>query len=294
MVPAVFPPLSNASAQLWLPPACLTSCIRGVMTRDTMAVELEPLQRFNHYPATPLCTVSWYFQGEIEMLAPGAPARLDSPRSPVPARIAFGGPYTHPSVSWNPGPAHGMMLLVLPDAVHHLTGIHPRNWMNRMVDVAEVLPDDWLRMCRAVAVHQADCQRVQIIEAFLRPRWQAARPKGPLGLNRYTDWATEMALRAAATKTGRSLRQIERRILQWAGRPMRELRGFGRAEQAFFQMMAAEDTERQPWSALAEDAGYSDQSHLCRVSRRITGCTPSELWDRIARDEGFWPYRIWQ
>lgn len=166
--------------------------------------------------------------------------------------------------------------------------------MNRMVDVASVLPEDWLAMCRSVAVDQTDAQRVSAIEDFLQPRWQLARPKHALGLHRYTDWATGVALHAATSRTGRSLRQVERRILRWAGQPLRELKGLGRAERAFFKAMEAEDPERHQWSALAVEAGYSDQSHLCRESRRITGCTPKELWGRIEHDEGFWPYRIWQ
>ncbi|MGP1629861.1 MAG: AraC family transcriptional regulator, partial [Giesbergeria sp.] len=119
-----------------------------------------------------------------------------------------------------------MMLLLLPDAVHHLTGIDPKDWMNRMVDVGNVLPEDWLKMCRSVAADQDDGQRVSRIEDFLRPRWQVARPKRPLGLHRYADWATGVALHAATSRTGRSLRQVERRILRWAGQPLRELKGF--------------------------------------------------------------------
>lgn len=265
-----------------------------MMMRDTRAVALRPEQRFNHYPATPLCTISWWFSGSVEMLAPGAPASLDSPRSPVASAIAFGGPFTRPSISWNPGPGYGMMLLLLPDAVHHLTGIDPRDWMNRMVDVEEVLPEDWQRMCMSVAAEPDDDRRVSLVEDFLDPRWQAVRPRQMPGMRRYADWTSGLALHAATSRTGRSLRQVERRIRRWAGQPLRELKGFGRAERAFFEAMEAEDAERPPWSGLATGTGYSDQSHLCRESRRITGCTPTELWDRIAHDEGFWPYRIWQ
>jgi AraC-like DNA-binding protein len=76
--------------------------------------------------------------------------------------------------------------------------------------------------------------------------------------------------------------------------PMRELRGFGRAERLSFAAMAIADGQKPKSSELAVETGYSDQSHLCRESRRITRCTPEELLHRIASDEGFWPYRIWQ
>jgi AraC-like DNA-binding protein len=47
------------------------------------------------------------------------------------------------------------------------------------------------------------------------------------------------------------------------------------------------------WSALAQDAGYTDQAHLCRETRRVTGFSPEELRRRIDEEEAFWPYRIW-
>lgn len=71
---------------------------------------------------------------------------------------------------------------------------------------------------------------------------------------------------------------MERRIRQWAGQPLRELRGLGRAERAFFEAMASDGEAASPvWSELALNEGYSDQSHLCRDSRRITGYSPVQL-----------------
>ena len=286
--------LSDAITRLWQPRLSLTGCVRGIMVRNTLGVQLAAHQRFNHYPATPLCSINWYFTGEVSMLEPGVPISLDAPRSNVPSRITLSGPHTRPTVSWNSGPAHGMMLLLLPDALQRLTGIEPRRYLNASCDAIEVLPQSWTAMCTAVAAAPDDNTRVQHIDSFLDPLWQAERPRQPLDAHRYADWVQGLALRAATSHTGRSLRQVERRIRLWAGLPLRELRGFGRAEQAFFQAMAAADMGHPTWSALAADTGYSDQPHLCRESRRITGCTPEELLRRIEQDEGFWPYRIWQ
>jgi AraC-like DNA-binding protein len=161
-------------------------------------------------------------------------------------------------------------------------------------DVSDVLPAPWLAMCSAVAAEQSDDARLARIEAFFDPLWQAARPGLPLGVHRYGDWAQGLALRAATSRSGRSLRQVERRIRQWAGQPLRELRGIGRAERAFFEVMAIEELQKPMWSAFAAAEGYSDQSHLCRESRRVTGFSPEQLRQRIANDEGFWAYRIWQ
>ena len=287
-------PISAALNRLWLPRLSLTGCVRAVMSRSTLGLELTDAQRWNHFPATPLCSITWWFAGHSEMLAPDAPARLDSPRHAPPARIVFAGPHNRPSASWNPGPVHGMMLMLLPDALHLLTGMDTTAWLNRMADVREVLPAPWVALCESVTTAPDDDTRVHMLQDFLDPLWQQARPRLAWNAQRYQDWAQGLALRAATSASGRSLRQVERRIKQWAGQPMRELLGIGRAERAFFEALAAEGEGRLDWADVAAEGGYADQSHLCRASRRVTGFAPEELRRRIAEDEGFWVYRVWE
>ena len=107
------------------------------------------------------------------------------------------------------------------------------------------------------------------------------------------DWYEGLMLRAATSGLGRSARQMERRIKQWTGQPLRELSGISRSEQAFFQTLLAFEQGELNWAELANEMGYTDQSHLCRQTRRLTGFPPDELRRRIAQDEGFWLYRLW-
>lgn len=287
-------PLPNARSELWLPRMALSACVRGVMLRDTRGVVLEPEQRFNCYPATPLCSISWYLEGQFDVLEPGHTPSLDKPRNRIVSSLVFSGPQTQPVVTWSHGPAYGLMLLLLPDAFQRLTGIDPRRFLNCTIDAADVLSERWIGMCKQVSNAADDLTRIRLIEDFLDPLWQTCRPTHALNAQRYADWVQGLALRAATTGTGRSLRQIERRILQWAGQPIRELRGFVRAERAFFDGMSKVETLPTDWVSLAIDHDFSDQSHLCRVSKRMTGFSPTALRERIAKDEGFWPYRIWQ
>jgi AraC-like DNA-binding protein len=285
--------LSNAVNRLWQPRLSLSACVRGVMGRHTLGIELNEAQRFNYFPATPLCSISWWFEGSSELLDAGVAAQLDSPRTLLPTHCVFGGPHSRPTASWNPGPVHTMMLLLMPDALHQLTGIDPLQWLNRLEDASQVLPPAWLAMCDAVQAASDDDTRVQLMQDFLDPLWQAARPHQAPGVQRYHDWADGLALRAATSGLGRSLRQVERRIKQWSGQPLRELRGLGRAEQAFYEAMAAQERGQLSWTDVAADSGYADQSHLCRETRRVTGFTPEALRQRMADDEGFWSYRLW-
>ena len=291
------PPGLIPSGQLWLARPSLAACVRGAMVRNTLGHALTDAQRVNHFPASPLCSLSWWFEGRGETLLPERPGALPGahgPREPLPGRWVLSGPQTRPGASWCPGPAHAMMVLFLPDALHLLTGVEPQALANRHMDAQALLPPDWLAMCNAVQRHASDAARLECLEDFLEPRWQACRPALPLQAQRYGDWAAHLAQRAAVSAPGRSLRQLERRIKRWSGLPLRELRGFGKAEQAFFDTLAAGTGESAvPWADVAAGAGYSVQSHLCRVARRITGCTPQALYEGMRTDESFWAYRIW-
>ena len=293
-----FDPHLIPSGTLWLPRTSLTSCLRGAMVRNTVGIVLNDHQRLNHFPATPLCSLSWWFTGSSVMLEAPRPALMpvvSDSMHPMPGRWVLGGPSTRPTSSWCPGPVHGMMVMFLPDALHAMTGLEPAQFTDKLVDAAHVLPPAWLAMCERVQDATNDAERLALLEDFLAPLWQACRPeKSLLQAHRYVDWVTHPAQRAAVTGPGRSVRQLERRVKRWAGLPLRELRGMARSEQAFFDAVASQvDKGTIRWADVAADNGYSDQSHMCRVSRRITGFSPEALRKGIESEEPFWAYRIW-
>lgn len=274
----------------------LGSCVRGVMTRDTRGVALSDADRLNYFPASPLCSISWWFHGHGEIVRgpfPRRAARPDDPRETIGPAIVLGGPSSQPMATWSPGPTSGMMLLLMPDALRLLTGLEPAALLDKLTDVRETLPPDWVTMCEAVATDADDAARLRRIQDFIEPRWDAVRPKQALHAHRYQDWAQGLLLRAGQTAVGSSLRQVERRIKLWTGQPMRELQGLGRSERAFFEVKAMPDTTAPKWADVAASAGFSDQSHLTRATRRMTGFTPADLYRRIRDEEAFWAYRVW-
>jgi hypothetical protein len=69
------------------------------------------------------------------------------------------------------------------------------------------------------------------------------------------DWSRSLALRAATSGTGRSVRQIERRIKAWAGQSYRDLQANARTERVFSTSIANRGQGKQ---ALAQLAIYSE------------------------------------
>ncbi|HEY0954936.1 MAG TPA: helix-turn-helix domain-containing protein [Roseateles sp.] len=280
----------HEGTRLWLPPLALAGCVRAVMLRDTRGRGLDAVQRENYFPATPLVSLFWWLDGGSEWQA--TPGFSQPPAEHWHAPVMLGGPFTLPSHTRNPGDIRAFKLLMLPDAFTALTGIALDGLVNRIVDPRELLPTDWRDWAAAMSAAAGDEARLQLLQDFLLPRWQALGARRPS--HRYADWTEALAVRAATSAAGRSLRQLERRIKAWAGVPLRELRAVSRAEAAFYAVAAADQRPGFNWADIAAGSDYADQSHLCRETRRLTGFSPEELRCRIRSEEAFWPYRLWR
>lgn len=293
---------SNASCkrfapiQTWLPPWSLSSCVRAVLWRSTVGMGLGESQRWGHYPASPVCAISCLFEGSADIQEASAEFDPQAFRCPVP-EIAATGPHSLPRSVWYGPQVDGVMVLFYPDAWWALTGVEPQSLNNQMVEAQSVLPPALLAACQRMRQGGHAHERVQTFFDDLLPLWNG------LGKNRFmhpgpwaqalNPWLQSLALRAAATGWGRSVRQSERRIKQWTGWSLRKLHGAVRGEAAFFAVMEAMLEKRVDWTQIALDSGFSDQSHFIRETRRITGFSPEALRHGFNCEEAFWVYRAW-
>ncbi|MEO3693637.1 helix-turn-helix domain-containing protein [Roseateles sp. DJS-2-20] len=293
MPPSDVTPLSplHDATRLWLPPLRLAGCVRAVLLRDTRGWVAEGVTHATYWPASPYCSLHFLFSGDGDWLAtPGFVPPNDGYRL---GPCLLSGPFTGPTHMHVRGATHGLIVMFMLDAFQALTGIAPEALQNRCDDALGWLPADWQPLLAAMAQAPDDAARLAVLEDFVTPRWQALRLERALGL-RLTDWVEALAVRAATSSAGRSLRQFERRVKAWAGLPLRELRAASRAEAAFLQVAATQHDPGFEWAGVAADAGYADQSHLCRETRRLTGFSPEDLRRRMETDEAFWAYRVWR
>jgi AraC-like DNA-binding protein len=276
------------SAALWAPHSELATCVRAYVTRSTVAAKLGELDRLNYFPAAPTCAITWFIQGDYaHMDMVGNRIHHDLPRP-----VMFTGPHTQPTVSANPGEVDVFILLILPDALHALTGLDIAALVDRYCAPVDVLDADWLLMVNAVLHAVDNTHRIQIIEDFLLPRWRALGQERASTGSAFQHWAHVVASRAEMHAQGRSERQIDRRIKDWTGLPLRQLRCMGRAESTLLQARAALAADQLKWADIAATMGFSDQAHLSREFRRVTGSNPRELKDLLSQ-ESHWMYQIW-
>ena len=125
----------------------------------------------------------------------------------------------------------------------------------------------------------------------LAPEWNALRQDGLgwRGSHRISDWARQVTTKAALSGTGRSLRSIERRLNRLTGQSKQAIDFFAKIEDLHARLAADPDASLADMAAAAD---FSDQSHMGRTVKRVTGFSPKQLNQMIATEEAFWCYRL--
>jgi AraC-like DNA-binding protein len=285
---------STTISQIVWPRPALAGCVFCTIVRDTRGVALDQAQRFNFFPASPLCCVTWVFAGDWRLI--DQPDQMERPwagaRLP---RVAFSGAQLGPLISWNPGETYAITVAFYPDAFSAMTGLDLSPFTGRMAPAEEVLPQPILEPCRNFFddVRRDGFERgISVLEDKIGTLWAGARPAGARPMRWTKDWSRSLALRASLTGLGRSTRQIARRIKSWTGVSERDLQGLGHTEQLYAKLHKALQKGDIDWSGLAAASGFADQAHMIRRMRRHTGFTPEQLRQSAAQDEAFWGYRL--
>lgn len=280
--------MSRPAAIMHIPSPALGACLMAGVERDTRGCVLTDAERFNYYPATPMAVISWIFEGTLHMVEERGPSARPT-LGPALPRLVFSGPQRYPSVSWSPGPVHALSVGFYPEALSRLVGRPIEPYLDQNLPLEAVAPPALLQACQAVLDAGGD-EPFAVLETQFRPLWHGpgqASPAPYLG-----DWVRSVATRAAHSATGRSLRQLQRRVREWTGQSYRDLQLFIRAEEAFLRRIKARDSSAPDLAAIAAEAGFADQSHMGREVRRVTGLPPACLGERLEKDEAFWYYRL--
>ncbi|RKR26249.1 AraC-like DNA-binding protein [Acidovorax sp. 93] len=276
-------------AAVALPPASLAGSIRAYITKDTSGSPRKG-ESINRYPASVYCGIAWFLEGSSERVEPGLPSL-----QPLPSTLLLG-PQTRPWVTRNPGPVRTFGVVFYPQAFHRLTGLDISTLVDGMFPVHGVLPPDWIALCEQVRLAPDDTARMALLEAFVARHAHALQTSAPSVRATATRWLHELQVHASAQGLGGSLRSLERHARTWAGQSLRRLGWLSRAETTLMQARQRSEASGQAprWQDVALDAGYADQSHLCREAQRVTGESPAELARRVqSEDESYWLYRLW-
>lgn len=277
-------------SRLWLPSPALAGCIFAAFERDTRGVALSDAERLNFYPASPLAMVSWIFEGTLHTVAGGDETPVPALAPPL-SRLVFSGPQRHPLASWSPGAVHALSVVFYPDQLERLLGVSLASYVDRVLPAEAVIPEPILGLFTACFDAASADGAYLALETGIGTRWQNALRSVGAGI-RAEQWIRALVARATLSKTGGSVRQIQRRIKRWTGRNQRELHLFSRVEEAFVLAGRQRRDGSLDLAGVACSSGFTDQSHMGRAVRRMTGFSPGHFSARIETDEAFWFYRL--
>ena len=278
---------------LRLAPPSLQGALVALVARTTGALALSNAQRLSHFPASPLVTISWFRGVDVGLVERGANGPLWQPFG---AQVVISGGASHPAVSWAPTTGSGYIACFNAGAAQALFGLDLPAILDRFVPVEQVIGSEFAPLWEALLA-STDANLLAVLESHLSARWQTLQGKiaGPPSLRQLgRHWVERLAWQAHQWRSLHSPRHVERRIKSFSGRSIREWQSLVRTEGLFF---AARDRHAAglpfDWAAMAQDEGFSDQAHMSRVVKRITGFSPSEFTQRYIEDESFWMYRLW-
>jgi AraC-like DNA-binding protein len=275
-------------------PPALQGVLAALICRDTSMVELSSAQRLSHFPASPLVALSWYHGLDAGLVHDSA----DGPVwQPFGARIMLSGSQSQPFTAWAPTTGRGYMACFPADVAQALFGIELAPVHDRFVPAREVLDASWAPLLDALLQAPDDATTRALLEQGLTARWRAINgDASPLASVRQLGrhWVERLALKAHAWQRDVSPRHVERKIKSYSGRSLREWQALVRTESLFFAARDRYDAGTPfNWAELALEEGFSDQAHMSRAARQITGFPPGEFAQRFAGDESFWMYRLW-
>jgi hypothetical protein len=177
---------STTTSQIVWPRPEVAGCVFCMIVRDTRGIALDQTQRFNFFPASPHCSVTWVFAGDghlidepDEMERPWTGARMPS--------LAFFGPQLGPLISWNPGETYVITIAFYPDAFSAMTGLNLSPFTGRMVSAEEVLPRPMLEVCRNFFddVRREGVEKGRsVLEDKIEIIWAGTCPAGPRPVRR--------------------------------------------------------------------------------------------------------------
>lgn len=262
----------------------MAQCILGGFVRDTRGCGLSAEQRFNHFASVPICGLSVMFEGTGRTVS-----RVDPGASEPMARTLFSGPQSQATTSWNDGDMYGIIIAFYPDALTALLGVSMQEFSDKSVPLDHV-PEGRARDVLERASLTGDASNAfEMVQDGLAPLWQDVRPEQSSFGRMIGDWSRSLMVNAALSGAGQSLRQMQRRVKAATGLPLKRLKTYSKAEEAF--ALALKDGT-DDIAGIAADVGYSDQSHMGRQVRAQTGFTPTELMRGLESDEAFWSYRL--
>jgi AraC-like DNA-binding protein len=241
----------------------LASWLIGYLGAATNAVD-APVWRA--IPARPNCFVQIVLDGSHGMHDVESGEELAVPQ------VALFGPLTHYRYDMTiSGSLRTFSARLQPAAAGKLFGIDPKLLIDRFVPVS--LPPGMLEAVTAAADWAA---MARIADGWLSGLCAGRPDSDPVSHSARVlrEQRGQVGIHELAEAVGLSLRHFQRRFLVLTGLNPKHYARICRVSHAVHRKQLEPDAA---WTALAQEAGYSDQSHFIRDFKALTGTLPNNF-----------------
>jgi AraC-like DNA-binding protein len=184
-------------------------------------------------------------------------------------RARFIGTMTRPIIVVNQGALDTFAIRFLPGAARSVVGVPAIELTDRDVPITELWDHDPTEELRPLSTRA----RIERLEQLLMKKLSPLDPLIAAAVKMIASRHGDLEISQLERATGWSTRQLERKFRDFIGvSPKR----FARVMRLQRVLRAAEHA-RGAWLEVALELGYSDQAHLAREVKELTGLSPSEL-----------------
>jgi AraC-like DNA-binding protein len=271
--------------RLYQPGVEVSPFVRAFIMRDTRACALQGEQLLNRFPASAHCALTWFLEGEAELLS-----NAGGQQGMVLSGCVVSGCQTQPLVTRNRGDTHGFIAMFYPDAFQALFGVDLALLQDRFLPAHEVLPARGRELVDAVFAAVSNDERQALVERCIAEHAQHHTLPAWLRIRRM---GSRITLGMASAMLGIGPRQLQRLAPREAGARLQTLIRLRRGERSYLtaqrRYLAGQPLD---WAEHALECDYADQSHMARECKAQTGRTPARLARDVLREEADWVYRL--
>lgn len=212
----------------------------------------------------------------------GAAITADDGRGPRVLRSHLSGLHLNRVDVRAPAAAGALLVKLHPAAAARLLRAEAADIAARSTPLEEVVGRAAAERLEDRLAHAADAaERFSIVEEFLAEPLAAAPRERDLAHAAFDLMAAHdgaVRIERAAERLDVSVRWLEQRFAAAVGLPPKAVARVLRLQAALKGRAAG-----LAWSAVAADAGFSDQAHLTREFRAMVGASPMDFYRRVAR-----------
>lgn len=200
------------------------------------------------------------------------------------------GPISHRRVQLQAdGAVEALTVMFQPHGIYELFGVPTHLLAEHAEEGHALLGRSMTELYAALGTASDFACRIDLLNAFFHRYALERKSSAGLDWGRALDWFVRspeaVSVRQAAATLNTSVRQLERKALDYRGMSPQTMRRVARFARAL-RLKSRATAGTMTWTEIAQSAGYYDQMHMIREFRVLGGAVPTSLAQQLEPHHG--------